>query len=142
MDFHRLHWPERILSVLFALYLILKFPLPAPVAEGLDTSLGKIAVMVVALFLMAYTHPVLGVLSLLVAYQLIYRASVQTGTAGLAEYYPTEEKKWSPFTPVHQFPYTLEQEMVKKMTTQNFNTEYVKAPFRPSLDDTHEATML
>jgi hypothetical protein len=62
--------------------------------------------------------------------------------AGLEEYYPTEAKKWSPFTPTHQFPYTLEQEIVKNMTTQKFNTEYVKAPFRPILDDTHDASPL
>ena len=89
-----------------------------------------------------YSNPVLGVLALLVAYQMIRRASVKTGMAGLEEYYPTEEKKWSPFSATHQFPYTLEQEMVKKMTTQKFNTEYVKAPYRPTLDDTHEATYL
>ena len=62
--------------------------------------------------------------------------------AGLEEYYPTESKKWTPFTSTNQFPYTLEQEVVKKMTTQKFNTEYVKAPFRPTLDDTYDASPL
>ena len=28
------------------------------------------------------------------------------------------------------------------MTTQKFNTEYVKAPYRPTLDDTHDASPL
>jgi hypothetical protein len=67
-------------------------------------------------------------------------SGIKTGMAGLEEYYPTEAKKWSPFTPTHQFPYTLEQEIVKNMTTQKFNTTYVKAPWRPILDDTHDAT--
>jgi hypothetical protein len=30
------------------------------------------------------------------------------------------------FTPANQFPYTLEKEVVKNMTTRKFNTEYVK----------------
>jgi hypothetical protein len=62
--------------------------------------------------------------------------------AGLEEYYPTEQKKWSPFTSTNQFPYTLEQEVVKNMASQKFNTTYVKAPYRPTLDDTHDASPL
>ena len=92
--------------------------------------------------LFAYSNPILGILALLVAYQLIKGASIRTGMAGLEAYYPTEAKKWSPFTSTNQFPYTLEQEMVKKMTTQKFNTEFVKPPFKPSLDDTHDASPL
>jgi hypothetical protein len=134
--------PELVLSILFVLYLVMGFHVPDGVATIIDTSIGKIAVVLVALMLFAYSNPVLGVLALLVAYQLIKSASVKTGMAGLEEYYPTEAKKWSPFTPTHQFPYTLEQEVVKNMTTQKFNTEYVKAPFRPTLDDTHDAAPL
>ena len=134
--------PELVLSILFVLYLVMGFHVPDGVATIIDTSIGKIVVVLVALMLFAYSNPVLGVLALLVAYQLIKGASVKTGMAGLEEYYPTEAKKWTPFTPTQQFPYTLEQEVVKNMTTQKFNTEYVKAPFRPLLDDTHDAAPL
>lgn len=140
--FNKKHMPELILSVLFAIYLVLGYKMPECVAVMIDTTFGKVIVGLVALMLFAYSNPVLGVLSLLVAYQLIRGSSVKTGMAGLEEYYPTEEKKWTPFTATHQFPYTLEQEMVKKMTTQTFNTEYVKAPYRPTLDETHDASPL
>jgi hypothetical protein len=140
--FDKKHMPELVLSVLFVLYLVMGFQVPDGVAMMIDSTVGKIAVVLIALMLFAYSNPVLGVLALLVAYQLIKGASVKTGMAGLEEYYPTEAKKWSPFTATHQFPYTLEQEVVKKMTTQKFNSEYVKAPFRPLLDDTHNASPL
>lgn len=140
--FDKKHMPELALSILFVLYLVMGFHVPDGVANVIDTTIGKIVVVLVALMLFGYSNPVLGVLALLVAYQLIKGASVKTGMAGLEEYYPTEAKKWSPFTPTHQFPYTLEQEVVKNMTTQKFNTEYVKAPFRPLLDDTHDAAPL
>lgn len=139
--FEKKNMPQ-LLVILFALYLVIGYEIPEGVATIIDSSIGKIVIAVVALMLFAYSNPVLGVLALLVAYQLIRSASVKTGMAGLEEYYPTEAKKWSPFTPTHQFPYTLEQEVVKNMTTQKFNTEYVKAPFRPSLDDTHDAAPL
>ena len=140
--FDKKNMPETILTVLFIIYLVMGYKMPECVATMIDSTIGKILVVLAALMLFAYSNPILGVLALLVAYQMIRGASVKTGMAGLEEYYPTEEKKWSPFTPTHQFPYTLEQEIVKKMTTQKFNTEYVKAPYRPTLDDTHEASYL
>ena len=140
--FDKKNMPQLVLSVLFVLYLVMGYQVPEAVATMVDSTIGKIVVALVALMLFAYSNPVLGVLALLVAYQLIKGASVKTGMAGLEEYYPTEAKMWTPFTPTHQFPYTLEQEVVKNMTTQKFNTEYVKAPYRPTLDDTHDASPL
>jgi hypothetical protein len=136
------HVPQMVLSILFIVYLLVGYKMPEGVAQVVDTTIGKVVVGLVSLLLFAYGNPILGVLGLLVAYQLIQSASVKTGMAALEEYYPTEEKKWSPFSPAHQFPYTLEQEVVKNMTTQKFNTEYVKAPWRPVLDDTHDATFV
>ena len=140
--FTKKHMPELLLSSLFVLYLVMGYQVPDGVASMIDSTIGKIVVIVIALMLFAYSNPILGILALLVAYQLIKGASVKTGMAALEEYYPTEAKKWSPFTPTNQFPYTLEQEMVKKMATQKFNTEYVKAPYRPTLDDTYDAAPL
>lgn len=140
--FDKKHMPELLLSVLFVIYLVMGYKMPEALAVMIDSTVGKIVVVLAALMLFAYSNPVLGVLALLVAYQMIKNASVKTGMAGLEEYYPTEAKKWSPFTPTHQFPYTLEQEVVKNMTTQKFNTEYVKASYRPALDDIHDASYL
>jgi hypothetical protein len=132
--------PQLVLSILFVIYLVIGYKMPHHVASIVDSSFGKLVVALAALFLFAYSNPVLGVLGLLVAYQLINSASIKTGMAGLEEYYPSEEKKWSPFSPTHQFPYTLEQEVVKKMASQKFNTSYVKAPYKPVLEDTYDAS--
>jgi len=140
--FDKKNLTQLVLSVLFVIYLVMGYQMPHGVANAVDSTVGKIIVVVVALMLFAYSNPILGILALLVAYQLIKSASIKTGMAGLEKYYPTEQKKWSPFTPTHQFPYTLEQEVVKNMTTQKFNTNYVKAPYRPALDNTYDAAPL
>jgi hypothetical protein len=132
--------PQLVLVVLFIIYLVIGFKMPDPVANLIDSSPGKIVIALVALLMFAYSNPVLGVLSLLVAYHMISTASIKTGMAALEEYYPTEAKKWTPFSPTNQFPYTLEQEMVKKMTPQKFNTNYVKASYKPMLEDTYDAS--
>lgn len=131
--------PQLVLVVLFIIYLLMGFKTPDSIANMIDTTVGKIVVALFALLLFGYSNPILGVLGIFVAYQLVRGSAIKTGMAALEEYYPTEEKKWSPFTPAHQFPYTLEQEMVKKMAPQKFNTNYVKATYKPTLDDTYDA---
>ena len=131
--------PQLVLVILFIIYLLMGFKTPDSIASMIDSTVGKIVVALFALLLFAYSNPILGVLGIFVAYQLVRGASIKTGMAGLEEYYPTEEKKWSPFTPAHQFPYTLEQEVVKKMAPQKFNTSYVKATYKPTLEDTYDA---
>ena len=133
---------QLVLVILFIIYLILGLKMPDSVANVIDSSVGKIVVCLIALLLFGYSNPILGVLGIMVAYQLIKSSSEKTGMAALEQYYPTEEKKWSPFTPTHQFPYTLEQEVVKQMASQKFNANFVKAPYRPVLDDTHDASMI
>ena len=133
---------QLMLVVLFIIYLIMGYKIPDQLARVIDSSAGKIVVALIALLLFGYSNPILGVLGILVAYHLIKSSSEKTGMAALEQFYPTEEKKWSPFTAIHQFPYTLEQEVVKEMASQKFNANFVKAPYRPMLDDTHDASSI
>jgi hypothetical protein len=132
--------PQLLLVILFILYLILGLKMPHNVANAIDTNAGKIIVCVLALALFGYSNPILGILGIMVAYELIKSSSITTGSAALAKYYPTETKKWSPFNARHQFPYTLEQEIVKKMAPVR-PTNYVSSPssFKPILDEQHDA---
>jgi hypothetical protein len=132
--------PQLILVILFILYLVLGMKMPDPIANVIDTNAGKIVVCILALALFAYSNPILGILGVIVAYELIKSSSITTGSAALEKYYPTEEKKWSPFSATHQFPYTLEQEVVKKMAPVR-PPNYVNTPakFKPILDDQHDA---
>ena len=130
-----------ILAVLFIIYLIMGYKTPAPLAKVIDTILGKAVVVVVVFMLFARFNPVLGVLGLFVAYHLITQSSVVTGTYGLSNYLPTEQKKYNAMTEYNQFPYTLEQEVVKKMAPINSSgfSSTNNYTFNPVLDDLHDA---
>jgi hypothetical protein len=87
-----------------------------------------------------HTNPILAVLGLFVAFDLIRRSSLSTGIAALQKYAPSEVKKSSQFTAFNQFPYTLEQEVVAKMAPiSNSGYSINKASYKPLLDNTHEA---
>ena len=138
--FKKEHVGQNVLAVLFIVYLIMGYKTPEPVAGMIDTTIGKIVVVLVAVLLFAYANPILGVLGLFVAFDLIRRSSLSTGTYALEKYMPTEAKKYTELTQYNQFPYTLEEEMVKKMApTKYVASDSTQVHFSPILDDTHDA---
>ena len=88
-----------------------------------------------------HTHPILAILALFVAFDLMRRSSVSTGSDALKRYAPSEEKRSSQFSAFNQYPYTLEQEVVKKMApiVQSGST-LNKASYKPLLENNYDAS--
>ena len=129
---------QNVLTLLFVIYLILGLNTPKPIAQIIDTLIGKIVVILLAIYLFIYTNPILGVIGFFVAYDLIRRASVATGNFGIDNYLPTEETKQAKMSSYNQYPYTLEQEMVKKMVPV-VNKDMTTASYVPITDDVYDA---
>ena len=134
---------ENILSLFFILFLIMKFHIPEPLADMVDTIPGKFAVVAIATVLFGYTNPVLGVLGLFVAFDLIMRSKATTGIDALKHYGPSQQKMDSQFNAMNQFPYTLEQEVVKKMAPIPYNNSLMhQVSFTPLLNNLHNASSI
>ncbi len=136
---------QLILSILFVIYLIMGYNTPLSLAELVDTSIGKIAVIIVALCILSSCNPILGILGLFVAYELIRRSMITLYSGNLPSFIPSESKKSGQMSSFNQneFPYTLEQEMVQKMTIQNNNLSMENASnYKPIQDNTHNASSL
>jgi hypothetical protein len=141
---------QLILTIILIIYLIMGAKVPTTLSSTINNPIAKVIIALGAIILFTYSNPILGVIILLVTFEIIrnsssYKYLDSDGYSvefnpSLESYYPTEEKKWSPFTAQHQFPYTLEQEMVKKMTpSQNINYTKQKYSYKPILDDFHDA---
>ena len=116
---------------------------PDMVANVVDTLVGKIAIFIMVIFMFMHSNPILAVLSLFVAFDLIRRSSVVTGIDALKKYLPTEEKKTSQFTAFNQYPYTLEQEVVKKMAPiVQSGSSLSKPSYKPLLENLHDASTI
>ena len=98
---------QLILGIIFVIYILLNVQTPAFLADSVDNIFGKIIVVAIAAVIFMKTNPVIGVLGLVVAYQVIKTASVTTGTYALKHYLPSENSKF--------------QEM------QSFNTERIES---------------
>jgi hypothetical protein len=141
--FKKQHRGELILAILLVIYLVMGFKTPEPIANLVDNIVGKVVIIIVVIYLFAYYNPILGILALFVAFNLIRSSSVTTGSDALQKYVPTEEKKASQFTAYNQFPYTLEQEVVAKMAPiLHSNTSGTQSSYKPILDNLHDASPL
>jgi hypothetical protein len=141
--FKKEHMGELVLIILFIVYLILGLKTPEPFASIIDSLAGKIVIFVIVIYLFMHANPILAVLSLFVAFDLIRRSSMTTGLDALQKFAPSEEKKMSQFTAFNQFPYTLEQEVVAKMAPiMKSGSSLNQASYKPLLDNLYDAAPL
>ena len=138
--FKKEHNGQLVLAILFIIYLILGYKTPEPFASMIDSIAGKIVIFMVVIYMFMHTHPVLAVLSLFVAFDLIRRSSLTTGIDALQKFAPSEEKKMSQFSAFNQFPYTLEQEVVKQMAPiLRSGSTLSKPSYKPLLENLYNA---
>ena len=141
--FKKGHASELILAILFIIYLIMGYKTPEPVANIIDSLVGKIVVFIIVIYMFMNSNPVLAVLALFVAFDLVRRSSISTGVDAIKKYTPSEQKKASQFSAFNQFPYTLEQEVVKKMAPIiQSGSSLNKASYKPFLDNLYDAAPL
>jgi hypothetical protein len=141
--FKKGHASELILAILFIIYLIMGYKTPEPVANIIDSLVGKIVIFIIVIYMFMNGNPVLAVLALFVAFDLVRRSSVTTGVDAIKKYAPSEQKKASQFSAFNQFPYTLEQEVVKNMAPIiQSGSSLHKASYKPFLDNLYDAASL
>ena len=84
---------EIFLFILFVVYIVFSIPTPNVIVPFIDSPLGLGAILIITLYLFLYTTPILGILSIFVAYELLRRSCKITGQTPIVEYTPTQVKK-------------------------------------------------
>jgi uncharacterized membrane protein YqgA involved in biofilm formation len=127
---------HNILSLLFILFLVFQFDIPHQFKQFFKTNFGILSVIISVLLLFSYKDPILSILSIVVGYELLYNLGLPNNL------FPSEAKKWSNFNPQHQFEYTLEEQMVAKMTNFKNETDFTGTmfKFKPLLENNHDAS--
>jgi hypothetical protein len=69
---------EMVLLIVLVLYIMFDISTPPMLAEYVDTAYGNIIIVVLALTLFLSTHPVIGILGLFAAYELIKRSKLHS----------------------------------------------------------------
>jgi hypothetical protein len=137
------HRSQLILTIILIVYLILGLQTPQPIAFLVNNMVGKLVIILIVIYMFLHMNPILAVISLVAAFDLIRRSSNTVYNDLLQTYIPSEENKMGQFTAFNQFPYTLEQEVVKKMAPiVQSGSVLTKASYHPLLDNLHDASPL
>jgi hypothetical protein len=136
---------EISLFVIFIIYLVLPIDTPTSIASSIDSPFGMIGIFIVTLYLFLYANPILGILYIFVAYELLRRSSKVTGKAVYIQYSPSQERRDSDLRQMNPPKSTsLEESVVSKMAPigRSDPTQFIDSSFKPVSENIHNAFSL
>ena len=129
---------EIVLLVVFVLFIIFPIKLPAMLATMVDCPLGFLSLFVITIYLFSYVNPVLGIIYIFVAYELLRRCSEITGKTAMIQYNPSQinkDKELEQMNPAKSI--TLEEEVIRIMAPAQ--SQFIKGEsasnFKPVMDN-------
>jgi MFS superfamily sulfate permease-like transporter len=136
---------ELILLSCFIIYIVFPISTPPFLAGFIESSLGMLLLFLVTIFLFFYTNPILGVIFVFVAYELLRRSSHLIGKAAIIQHTPSQLKKdleMSSMNPPKRE--TLEEEMVEKMAPvgKSDMSIYTPSSFKPVAESVGSASLV
>ena len=143
-NFKKMTQLEMVLALLFVLYIILPIEMPEMISQLIDGSMGMIVLFGLAVYLFFNVNPVLAVLFVFVAYELLRRSSKATGKEIIMKHTPSQAKKdekMKNMNPVKKE--TLEEEIVEKMAPvgKSEMLSYVTSSFSPVAEEVNGASV-
>jgi len=84
---------EILVLVTFVLYLVFPVTTPSAISPYVESPLGLLVIFCITVALFLYSHPVLGVLYIFVAYTLLRRSAVIHNKTHYVQYTKTESEK-------------------------------------------------
>ena len=132
-----------VLALLMCLFIVFPIAIPHELGALVDTNLGKIVVVVIV-FNMFLSHPIIGSVGIVAAYELLKRSAGHSRKGGgiNAQFVPSEAVKTENLNKFNQFPITVEEIVIKQKIPYSFNLSNpaIKPPFSPMSEDTYDAS--
>jgi len=135
--------PQLLLALLFIFYILFNIDMPQNLAKMINTNIGNAVVLVIALSLFYHTQPMVGILGLIVSYELIRRAGLGIVAIDVKNHLPSEkvkEKVMINVQPPNQG--NLEEQTVKNMVPLVGKQLTAPAEYKPVADVLHGASSL
>jgi hypothetical protein len=135
---------EAALLVIFIFYIVLPIQTPSFFAGMVDSSLGMLTIFIVTVYLFFNVNPVLAVVYVFVAYELIRRSGNVTNTVTIMKHTPTQARKDAELKEMNPpRPETLEEEMVQNLAPIGYSDPsiFVGSTFKPLAEKINNASM-
>lgn len=138
---------EIVLFVVFMIYIVFPIGTPEMLAPYFDSALGMVFLFAVTMALFVYTNPILGVLYIFVAYEVLRRSSGSAGNsrAVIMKYTPTQVAKDEDLRKMNPVvEKTVEEEVIEVRAPigKSEPTEYVMTSFKPVAEKLEGASVV
>jgi hypothetical protein len=134
---------EIIVFILFLVYLLFPLKTPGYLSPAINHPLGLLTVIILTISIFIYSSPILGVLAIIVAYELLRRSCVPKHVKHVRFDEPTQSKKDSDMKKMNPpSSTTLEESLVEKMSPMQKTQEYLVSSYKPVSENTHHALVL
>jgi hypothetical protein len=144
-NFKKISALEILVFVLFVIYLVFQIQTPSVLIPFISSPFGITIVLIITLLVFFFTNPILGVLSLFVAYEFIRRSMSVVGKVVTVKYTPTQMKKDMEMVAMNPPKVvTLEEDIVSKMAPYGMS-EPIKmelSSFKPVAENINNASMV
>ena len=127
-----------VLATLLALFIVFDIQVPDVVAHLVDNLLGKVVVIISALYLLNF-NPLIGSLGVIAAYFLIKRSEINHNIL-VEKFVPSEYKKDEEMQRYNSVPVTLEETVIKNQIPYSKNRKkIIKSSVKPLDTETRDA---
>jgi hypothetical protein len=105
-----------VFGVLLACFIAMDLKVPDNMAKAVNSSVGQVVLLGIAIFLFMHTHPIIGILFAIAAFELINRSD-DLSMYTVSQYIPSENRKKKQMDSYNELPYSsLEEEMVRQVS--------------------------
>lgn len=129
---------DYILMAILLAFIFMDIKVPYLFAYAVNSFLGKVvlAVLVICMF---YVNPILGIVSAVAVYELLYRSDYSMSLDMTDRYMPSESERSANITSMNELPdMKLEVDMVQRM--KHVDVPFItKGTYEPVMNDMHGA---
>jgi len=130
-----------VLAAILAIFIVMDIKVPPGVANLVDTIVGKVVVIMIGLSLMG-VNPLVGVLGVIAAYELIRRSSSSSNIFSSFDYIPNEESKSNEMQVYQNNEITVEEEVIANMLPRTAADALDNPSYKPIQNKLHAAAKL
>ena len=141
--FTKKHMLDLVLGAVLILYIVFPINTPVTIANIINSPIGTIVVVIITISLFAIIHPIIAVIGLLAAFELLHRSKInffENPDSNLTSDKLINDNLKKPF-PINDFatintlPVSLEEEIIKQRVPL-VNSDYITttATYKPILE--------
>ena len=137
---------EIVLFAVFVLYLIFPVPTPSFLIQYINSNISIALIIILTFYMLFYTTPILAILTVFVAYELLRRSHNGLVSKGVTRHSPSQWKKDAEMRKMNPpILKTLEEEVISTMAPVGKGSAlYVSetSSFKPTQDKIAGASMI